>query len=205
VDIIPTAVADLRGVVRLARGLATGRLPLDHVRSQLGRAHPGDDKSMRFGLAGQVLRFAGIGLVSTVAYLLLYVVLRAGLPAQSANALALLTTAIGNTAANRRLTFSVRGQVDALRHHVKGLVVFGLALGITAGALAALHAGGGTPGRGLELLVLVLANLVATALRFLLLRAWVFAPRTTPRTPPSREQAVTTSTAHRTVDVRSHA
>ena len=38
VDIAATALADLRGVARLARALATGRLPVAAVRAQLGRA-----------------------------------------------------------------------------------------------------------------------------------------------------------------------
>ena len=46
-------------------------------------------------------------MASTLAYLLLYLLLRTGLGAQPANLLALLLTAVGNTAANRRLTFGV--------------------------------------------------------------------------------------------------
>ena len=63
------------------------------------------------------------------------------------------------------------------RHHVEGLIVFAIALAITSGALAGLHAVVDQPHRLLELTVLVLANLVATAVRFVLLRGWVFHPR----------------------------
>src|SRR6478752_1881626 len=38
VDLMATAVADLRGIARVGRALAGGRLPLHTVRSQLGRA-----------------------------------------------------------------------------------------------------------------------------------------------------------------------
>src|SRR6202142_3056014 len=38
VDVVATALADLRGVARLARALATGRLPVAALRAQLGRA-----------------------------------------------------------------------------------------------------------------------------------------------------------------------
>jgi glycosyltransferase involved in cell wall biosynthesis len=41
VDIVATALADLRGIARLARTLATGRVPLDEVRRNLGRAPSG--------------------------------------------------------------------------------------------------------------------------------------------------------------------
>ncbi|GAA4292918.1 hypothetical protein GCM10023148_55990 [Actinokineospora soli] len=144
------------------------------LRAQWARgAIGGDPPGVPAGLLKQVVRFASVGVVSTLAYLLLYVLLRGGLGAQAANLVALLVTAIGNTAANRRLTFGVRGSDRALRHQFQGLLVFALGLGLTSGALAVLHAVG-EPGRGAELVVLVAANLVATLLRFLLLRGWVF-------------------------------
>jgi putative flippase GtrA/glycosyltransferase involved in cell wall biosynthesis len=164
VDIVATALADLRGVARLARDLARGRLPL--VRELTGPEPP--------SFNAQALRFAAIGIASTLAYGVLYVTLRAAMPAQAANALALLLTAIANTAANRRFTFAIRGRGRAVSHQAQGLVVFGLALAVTAGSLAALHLVHPDPGRALELTVLVLANLVATVLRFVLLRSWVF-------------------------------
>jgi putative flippase GtrA len=175
VDIVATAVADLKGVWRVSRALATGRLPLAELRRQFGReslepATPG----VPAGLLRQLVRFAGVGVASTLAYLLLYVALRAVLGAQGANLLALLVTAVANTAANRRLTFGVSGRRGAGRHHAQGLVVFALGLVLTSGSLAALHAVSAAPGRLVELTVLVVANLVATLLRFLLLRVLVF-------------------------------
>lgn len=125
-------------------------------------------------LVGQVLRFAAIGVGSTLAYLVLYAALRLALPAQPSNALALLVTTIANTAANRRFTFAVRGGTRLVRHQVQGLAVFGLALALTSGSLALLHALAAQPSRARELVVLTLANALATALRFALLRAWVF-------------------------------
>jgi putative flippase GtrA len=60
--------------------------------------------------------------------------------------------------------------------------VFGLALALTAGSLALLNALSPQRSRALELAVLTSANLVATVLRFVLLRAWVFrARRSAPR------------------------
>jgi putative flippase GtrA len=97
--------------------------------------------------------------------------------AQPANLLALLLTAVANTAANRRLTFGVTGRTGAGRHQLQGLVVFALGLGLTSGALAVLHGLSATVPLGVELGVLVAANLAATVLRFLLLRVWVFRAR----------------------------
>ncbi|WIM97029.1 glycosyltransferase family 2 protein [Actinoplanes oblitus] len=173
VDIAATAIADLKGIVRITRALSTGRLPLAALREQLGR-DPLPVDGVPAGLTGQLIRFAGVGVASTLAYLVLYALLRAGLGAQSANLVALLATAVANTAANRRLTFGVRGNGGALRHQAQGLVVFGIGLGLTSGSLALLHAAATEPSRAVELVVLVLANLVATAVRFLMLRIWVF-------------------------------
>ena len=142
VDIVRTAIDDLRGVARLYRS--------------------------------QFVRFGAIGVLSTVAYLLLYLLMRQAMSAQAANALALLVTAVANTAANRRLTFGVRGRAGAIRHHLQGIGVFAAALAVTSLSLDVLHALSPTPPRLTEVSVLVLANLAATTLRFVLLRGWVF-------------------------------
>jgi putative flippase GtrA len=173
VDIVSTAVADLKGIARLARGLSTGRIPLAALREQLGR-NPLPVAGVPTGLAGQLMRFAGVGVASTLAYLALYALLRAGLGAQWANLLALLITAVVNTAVNRRLTFRVRGAERAWRHQAQGLVVFAVGLGLTSGSLALLHSATATPPTWLELAVLVAANAIATGVRFLLMRSWVF-------------------------------
>ncbi|WP_133903685.1 bifunctional glycosyltransferase family 2/GtrA family protein [Actinophytocola oryzae] len=177
VDIVVTAIADLKGIARLVRGFASGRIPVAELREQLGRDAP------RTGLLRQLVRFSAVGVISTLAYLVLYSLMRDGLGAQGANFVALGLTAIGNTAANRRYTFGVRGRKRAARHQFEGLIVFGLGLALTSGSLAVLHALT-APGRGLELAVLVLANLAATVLRFLLLRGWVFHPRRQTETSP---------------------
>ncbi|WP_238412418.1 bifunctional glycosyltransferase family 2/GtrA family protein [Saccharothrix deserti] len=177
VDIVSTAVADLKGVARVGRGLVTGRIPVGELRAQLGREplEP-ETPGVPAGLFKQLVRFAAVGVVSTLAYLLLFVLLRGGLGAQGANLVALLVTAIANTAANRRFTFGVRGRSGAGRHQFEGLIVFGLGLALTSGSLALLHMFS-APGGPAELAAVVGANLLATVLRFLLLRNWVFRPR----------------------------
>jgi hypothetical protein len=68
----------------------------------------------------------------------------------------------------------VTGWRGAGRHQIRGLAVFGLGLALTSGSLATLSAIAPSASRLVEVSVLVLANLAATVLRFLLMRAWVF-------------------------------
>jgi putative flippase GtrA len=188
VDILATALADLRGIARVGRDLAAGRLPLTELRVHLplvgdARAALPDDGSPEPGVAArtlllrQLVRFAVVGVASTVAYAVLYLLLRGPFGAQAANVTALLVTAVANTAANRRVTFGISGRDRAATHQGQGLVVFGLAWALTSGSLALLAAVAPTAGRVTELAVLGVANLGATVLRFVLLRHWVFRPR----------------------------
>jgi putative flippase GtrA len=165
VDVVATALADLRGMVRLGRGFARGSIKVPRLRgSALPQARPSAELPL------QIVSFAVVGIASTIAYVLLYLLLRGVMSAQAANVLSLLVTAVANTAANRRLTFGISGRQHAARHQVKGLIAFGIGLALTSGALAVLHA----PSRGVEVSVLVAANLVATVIRFVLFRTWVF-------------------------------
>lgn len=126
-------------------------------------------------LLHQVVRFAGIGVLSTVAYAVLFLLFRQVLPALAANALALMLTAVANTAANRRLTFGVRGGAGLAGDHTVGLAAFGTGLLMTSGSLAVLHALGHRGAR-LELVVLCVANVLATAVRFVALRLRLHRP-----------------------------
>ena len=172
VDIVATAVADLRGCARVGWALASGRLPIAELRATLGRDRlPGPAvDGVPVGMVGQLARFCAVGVTSTVAYALLYLMFHSVVGAQAANFLALGITAVANTAANRRFTFGVRGSDRVLRDHLLGLAVFAFGWLVTAGSLAALHAVASDVGRAAELAVLVTANLVATATRFVGLR-----------------------------------
>ena len=150
VDIFATAVADLRGVARLA-------------------------------MATPVARFAAIGVVSTLAYALLFMLLAGALGSAAASAVALALTAVGNTAANRRLTFGIRGREGLFRQQLAGFLVFLLALALTNGALGVLHDLDRHPPRLLEAGVLVLATLAATVTRYVGLSSWVFRGRSRSR------------------------
>jgi putative flippase GtrA len=166
VEIVQTALDDLRGLVRVGRRALSGaaRIP---VPARVERAE------LPKGMARQLPRFAVVGAISTLAYLLLYSLLRQVVPPLAANAVALLVTAVANTAANRRFTFGVRGSGGAVRHQFEGLIAFLVGLALTSGSLSLLPAG---VSHAVELIAVIVANAAATLVRFLLLRAWVFNP-----------------------------
>jgi glycosyltransferase involved in cell wall biosynthesis len=168
VDIVQTAIKDLKGCWRVGRALANGSLPVRELQRSLGREPlvPGVPP----GMVGQMVRFGIVGITSTVAYALLYLLLHPAMGAQAANLTALLLTAIGNTAANRAFTFGIRGRTGVARHQLHGLLVFAFGLAITSGSLFVLHRFDPTVGKVVELAVLVVANLVATLVRFVALR-----------------------------------
>jgi putative flippase GtrA len=181
VKLIATALADLRGIVRLGAGLAWGTIAVPALRNPSSGALRRLPAGRRAGLLGRhgpllarLARFAVVGAACTAAYVLLFLLLRGVMSAQEANAVSLLVTAVANTAVNRRVTFGIRGPARAARHQMRGLIAFGIGLALTSAALAALHAASPRPGRGAEVAVLVLANLAATVVRFGLYQRWVF-------------------------------
>jgi putative flippase GtrA len=148
----------------------------------------------------QMASFGAIGVASTLAYVALFTLLRGATSAGVANALALVMTALGNTAANRWLTFGVRGRNGLARDHAAGLLAFGAALAITSVSLVILNAIAPHHGRLSEVAVLVAANAAATLLRFVLLRLALDRPidRARDGRPPVPPTTATLSQSERT-------
>ena len=128
-------------------------------------------------LGRELVVFATVGVVSTAAYGVLYLALRSVTGPTAANALALVLTAVGNTSANRRLTFGVRTGGSMLRDQIGGLIALAVALAITTLSVNLLGVVVPHAGRLVELAVLVVANALATVARFVLLRSWITADR----------------------------
>jgi putative flippase GtrA len=168
VDVVRTAIEDLKGCWRVGRALATGALPLRELQASLGREPL--VAGVPHGMVGQMVRFGIVGVASTLAYAVLYWVLHPAFGGQAANLIALLLTAIGNTTANRTFTFRIRGRANVARHQFHGLLVFGFGLAITSGSLFLLQHFVPDATREVQLAVLVVANLVATLIRFVALR-----------------------------------
>ncbi|MFH5877933.1 GtrA family protein [Arthrobacter sp. NA-172] len=129
---------------------------------------------LRYPVVRQLIRFTGVGIICTATSLALYALFRPWMGPQFANAAALIITSLMNTALNRRLTFKITGNRKRTRDHLNGLIVIAVALVITGGSLGILHAF--RPDATLEedLWTTTLSGFVATAVRFTMLRHWIF-------------------------------
>jgi glycosyltransferase involved in cell wall biosynthesis len=148
VDIAKTALEDLRGIIRLRFG------------------------ALAVALSRQVLMFASIGVASTIAYAVIYALLRVFATSAVANVLALVITSVANTAANRRFTFGVRAGRGLWQDQLAGMGALGVAIAITTAAIAVLHVTAPHAGVAAEIALLTGANAAATITRFYLLRVW---------------------------------
>lgn len=96
-----------------------------------------------------------------------------------ANALALVATTVCNTAANRRYTFGVRTREGAGRAQLQGLALWLVMWAATALALWLLAVADPDASRTVQSVVQFAGNIVATVIRFVMLRRW-FAPGPAP-------------------------
>lgn len=134
--------------------------------------------AQRSRLWQQVIRFAVVGSGSTVLHLGLFAALETfGLGSQPANAVALVIATIGNTAANRWWTFGVVGRRRLVLHHGQALLIFAITWVATTAALAIQHSVSPGASTLAQTLVVTLANVVSTLVRFVAMRSWIFRAR----------------------------
>jgi hypothetical protein len=126
--------------------------------------------------ADELLRFAGVGIVSTLAYVALFAALQPVLGAYAANAVAIVACSLGNTATHRGMSGTARHGLDRVHRMATASALLGVSLVFTTAALAVTRAVGLTA-LAPELAAVTLANLAAAAFRFSILRTWVFRPR----------------------------
>ena len=163
VKIIQTAVNDLRGVWRISHGKAR----------QLAHRAP---TSIDQVTADQLFRFAGVGVVSTIGYLFLFLAWRPIAGTYLANALALAICTIFNLAVHKELARSMQGRGQRGRFALVAASLFLLSLALTSLALYVVQVAFGSS-LSVDLLAVTVANAIAAVLRFSVLRAWVFRPR----------------------------
>lgn len=129
---------------------------------------------LRYPVVRQLIRFTGVGIICTATSLALYALFRPWMGPQPANAAALIITSLMNTALNRRLTFKITGTRKRTRDHLNGLIVIAVALVITGGSLGVLHAFRPDASLTEDLWTTTLSGFFATAVRFTMLRHWIF-------------------------------
>lgn len=189
VDVVRTALEDLRGVWRLARTFWF------HPQS----ATVAGLAPRRASTSGNPLvRFLGFGAMCTLLYLVGFLVLQPRVGSYWANVLALTATMVLNTAAHRRYTFGRRGPRGRLPQYARALSVHAAGLAITSGALLVLLAAVPTAGLALQAIVVTIASMIAGALRFVLMPTWVFRahlsdPVSDPVSDPATEERTTTT------------
>lgn len=161
VDIVRTAKDDLKGIARMMfePSRVNGEIGPRSLspRTLTPRPEPSP--------AGQLVHFAGVGLVSTVSFALLFALLYRSLGPAGADVVALMLCAMGNLAANRRFTFADTGRVGRRHYYSVGLLLALAPLASTLLALAIISAAG-ISSLLVDLLVLTLANLCSTIARF---------------------------------------
>jgi putative flippase GtrA len=166
VQIVRTAVGDLRGVWRISHG---------HAR-RLARSSSNPTRTAISQVAAdQLLRFAGVGAISTLGYLFLFIAWRPIAGDFGSNALALAICTLFNTAVHRELARNMQGTRHRGRFAAVSAGLFAISLGLTSLGLLAAHALSGSS-LPVALVAVTVANAAAAVLRFAVLRSWVFRP-----------------------------
>jgi putative flippase GtrA len=125
-------------------------------------------------LDARILRFACVGVCSTVLHLSLFAAFLNAMTSQAANVLALVIATLANTTVNRRWTFSVTGTTAAARHHLQSFLVFGVTWGMSAFILWLLHTSFSHPAAWVQTGVIGASMACSTVLRFVAMRTWIF-------------------------------
>jgi putative flippase GtrA len=165
VHVTSTALDDLAGVARLIRSFSVGKGLIRPNALIVTRPAP--------SLSTQLLPFAAVGLVTTAIFMGSFWLLAGVLGLLIADVVSLAVATVINLIANRRLTFAHRGQRGLVRHCSLGMLVatIPLSLNLIGLGIATLIAPGSIP---VALVLVTVANLIATGIRFTLLRSWVF-------------------------------
>jgi len=165
VHIVSTAREDLKGVWRLARqGI--------DVPTVGSRPAPTSDRSA-FEYHREMARYASVGILSSIAYLAIFLLFRDQLGMFIANLVAAAATATLNTLAHTLFTFRAKRGGHIRQAVLAGALSFAVGIGLTSAALALTYLIGRTT--TLAEGIAILAGMVAAScVRFVLLREWAY-------------------------------
>jgi glycosyltransferase involved in cell wall biosynthesis/putative flippase GtrA len=153
------ALSDLKGIARLLHSRATGQ---ERRTSSPNVKHPGH--------SGPGTRYAGVGVISTIAYLAIFFTLRRWVGIYAANVFALALSTVGNTIAHARFTFGPKSGLRMRQAFVAGGLSFITAVALTTLALGLEELVGRTS-VGTETLAILVGTVAAGFVRLVLLRA----------------------------------
>jgi putative flippase GtrA len=162
------------------------RISHGHARHLARRSSALPRAAMNQVASDQLLRFAGVGAISTLGYLFLFIAWRPVTGDFGANALALGICTLFNTAVHRELARNLHGAGARGRFVGLSTGLFAVSLALTTLGLMAAHALSTT--LPVALVAVTVANAAAAVLRFGILRAWVFRPNSGPGRPETAGQ-----------------
>ena len=164
VNIINTATEDLKGVWRMARQRS------DRTEHP---PEPARDENAAFEHHRQMARYASVGILSSLAYLAIFFLLRNSLGIFAANLVAAATTAIVNTAAHTSFTFKAKHGSRRRQAVAVGAFSFAVGIGFTSATLALAYLIGNTTTTA-EGVAILAGMIAASCVRFVLLREWAY-------------------------------
>jgi putative flippase GtrA len=173
VEIVSTAMSDLRGVWRMSHG------PSRRCQVTTSATGSGIDQVT----TDQLIRFAGVGVISTLAYAFLFIACQQVVGIFVANALSLALCTACNTLIHAELAHDGSGHAQRGRFVGAAFGLFLFTVALTSVALALVRFAVG-PSLTIELLAVTAVSAGAAVLRFAVLRTWIFRTSTTTRLAP---------------------
>ena len=156
---------DLRGVWRLA----FQRVNVEPHGSQ----SPASDAPAPQEDDRELARYASVGVLSTVLYLALFLILRSSTGIFTANVIAVAATTLVNTLAHLMFTFRTKSTGRGRYAAIAATCSFIIQIGLTSAALALVY-GVGATSPVWEGLALLAGMVAASSVKFVLLREWAF-------------------------------
>jgi len=136
----------------------------------------GRTRSAHHELGSHAAWYLVAGVVTTAAQSVLFLALQPPVGSQVANLAAIALTTLANTEFHRRVTFADR-KSNAGKRHLQDFLTFLFYAGYGSLVLATVDSVVNAPSAFLETVVLFLASGLGGAIRFAVLRWWVFADR----------------------------
>jgi glycosyltransferase involved in cell wall biosynthesis len=166
VHVTSVAKQDLRGVLRLIRNRATGQERLMPVGDTGEHLH-----------STQSARYASVGIVSTIAYLGIFFLLRAQLGTYAANVIAMAVSTIGNTIAHAFFTFGRKSGVSMKQVATAGGLGFVTGVALTT-LLLGLENAFGVFTASSEVVAILIGIVASSFVRVTLLRSFAYRTHT---------------------------